>query len=158
MDRADIPHVRSLADAVHKNYPEDEAIFAEKQRLYREGCFSLILDDAVVGYIIAHPWRRGETPAINRLLRELPQNPDTLYWHDIVLAPDVRGRGAVQQGMALVIERAKAEGFSTLSGTAVSGTVKYWEKQGFRLVSDEAHDLPNYGEEARSMVYFLTAG
>ncbi len=155
MHEADIPHVKKLADAVHKNYPEDEAIFAEKFKLYPEGCFSLIQDNALAGYIVSHPWRRGETPEINKLLGVLPQNPDTLYWHDIVIAPAFRGKGAVGKGIALVLAKAKADGFESVSGTAVSGTAKFWQRKGFKILPPKASGLSTYGDEARSMVYFF---
>jgi len=155
MEEADIPRVKSLADAIHTNYPEDEAIFAEKQRLYPEGCFSLISDNELVGYIISHPWRLGETPAINKFLNRLPEKPDTLYWHDIALSPKVRARGAVQEGVSLVLAHARAASFASVSGTAVSGTAIFWKRQGFSFLSETAHDLPSYGKEARLMVLFL---
>ncbi len=157
MEKEDIPHVNLLADVVHKAHPEDDAIFAERHRLYPAGCYSLIADKALAGYLIAHPWRLGHSPALNTLLGALPQKPDTLYLHDIALAPQARGLRLATAAVVLLIERAVTAGFSSLSLTAVNNSVGFWQKQGFLLASKISEGAASYGEEARSMVYPIIA-
>ncbi|WP_338025322.1 hypothetical protein [Bradyrhizobium yuanmingense] len=56
MEPDHLPGVRGIADRVHLNYPEDEAVFSERLELYPEGCFVLErARDGLTGYIISHP-------------------------------------------------------------------------------------------------------
>lgn len=157
MTTTDIPVVKALADSIHKSYPEDEAIFAERLRLYPAGCAVLVAGKRVLGYCVAHPWLYGNTPAVNSLLGSLPLRPDTLYIHDVALAPPARGQNAVRPRINELVEQAKAAGFPNLSLTAVSGSVGFWQKNGFLLMNSESEEkkMSSYGEEARSMVYPL---
>jgi hypothetical protein len=38
MAAADLPAVNALAERIHPSFPEDAAIFAERLRLYPDGC------------------------------------------------------------------------------------------------------------------------
>ncbi len=154
MPEAQIPEVTRLADSIHKSYPEDEATFAEKWRLYPKGCFSLTANGLLSGYMIAFPWLTVQPPKINALLRALPPKPDTFYLHDIAVSPAARGQGAAKIGLGLLIKYAAAQGFGSLSLTAVSGSEGYWQKQGFRFVG-EGETMETYGSEARYMALLL---
>ena len=73
MEAADLAAVERVAAHVHPDYPEDEAVFAERLSLCPEGCLVLArpLGDPC-GYVVAHPWRLGQPPALNSLLGALP--------------------------------------------------------------------------------------
>ena len=157
MEQEDIPHANLLGDVVYQAHPENDAIFAERHRLYPAGCFSLIADKILVGYLIAHPWRLGNPPALNSLLGALPPNPDTLYLHDIALAPQARGLRLATAAVVLLIERAVTAGFSSLSLTSVNNSVGFWQKQGFLLAAKTSKGAASYGKEAQSMVYPVIA-
>jgi len=157
MKTADVPIVTALANAIHTAYPEDEAVFAEKVCLYPDACHSLLINDVLVGYALAHPWLFGQAPALNSLLGALPLHPDTLYLHDVALIPEARGKGAVRTLLQLLIRHAKERGFPSLSLTAVNNSVEYWRGNGFILIGDAAHSqgLASYGKEAYAMALYL---
>src|SRR5437867_488910 len=94
---ADLDAVNGIADQVHVNYPEDAAVFAERQALYGKGCHVLIGSQGVVGYTISHPWHFKKPPELNVLLGGIPEKPTTFYLHDIALLRTARGSGSASK-------------------------------------------------------------
>ena len=153
----DVPRMIAVAEQVHAAYPEDEAVFAERLRLYPAGCRVLAIDGKVVGYIISHPWRLGEPPLLNARLGVLPAKPDTYYLHDIALLSEARGAGAGSVIVSALAEQARTEGLPTLSLVAVHNTVEFWQRLGFAVVEEPAlaAKLASYDRAARFMVRWL---
>lgn len=154
MTPADLSAVMAIAAAVHPDYPEEEAVFAERLALAPEGCRLLVApDDAALGYIVTHPWPRGAVPALNSLLGELPARADNWYIHDLAMLPAARGSGAagvvVEQVAALAADR----NCTTLSLVAVGHSAAFWQRQGFRAADDPAlaRKLASYDDAARYM-------
>lgn len=154
MTPADLPQVARVAERVHPDYPEDLAIFTERQRLYPPGC--LVLEhDGVRGYAFAHPWRFGHPPKLNTKLHRLPDDADTFYLHDIAILPEARGAGAGQAVVPLLRAQAAAARLGSLSLIAVGQSRPFWIKHGFSVhVSDTLRAaLSSYGAEACFMVH-----
>jgi hypothetical protein len=91
MSEDDLASVFSIVDRVHPSYPEDEAVFVERLRLYPEGCLILDIDGDIAAYVISHPWYYGDPPSLNSLLGKLPEDATTYYLHDLVVLPEARG-------------------------------------------------------------------
>ena len=70
---------------VHVGLGERPEVFAEKLRLYPQGCLALALGERVAGYVFSHPWRIGDAPPLDAFLGALPASPDCLYLHDIAI-------------------------------------------------------------------------
>src|SRR5262245_22544678 len=90
----DLSDVSRVADRVHTDYPEDEAVFAERLSLYPAGCFTLQHNERTIGYVISHPWHFKKPPELNALLNAIPARASTYYIHDIALLPEARASGA----------------------------------------------------------------
>lgn len=150
----DLPAVETIAELVHPAFPEDTAIFAERQRLYPDGTRLLELGGAPSGYILSHPWRFGSLPALNALLGAVPDDADTYYLHDLALLPNARGTGAAAQIVGDMLRHARSEGFPSVSLVAVNGSLPFWYKHGFRTVDlpELAAKLGSYETAARYMV------
>lgn len=160
MEAADLAAVQTVAAVVHRDFPEDRAVFAERLQLYPEGAFILEGGGMVGGYAIAHPWTLGSAPALNSRIGTLPQYSDSFYIHDVALLPSARGSGAARAIVTLLSDRARASGFATLSLIAVGGSQSFWAHCGFH---DASNLLPvekraSYGETARYMVQDLRDG
>lgn len=151
---ADVPWMLGIAAKIHAAYPEDEAVFAERLRLYPAGCHVLAVEGWVAGYMLSHPWRLGEPPALNSLLGALPDNPDTYYLHDLALLPAARGAGAGAVIVEALAEQARAEGLATMSLVAVHDSVAFWQRSGFAVVDVPTltTKLQSYDPVARFMV------
>ncbi|WP_264713715.1 GNAT family N-acetyltransferase [Limobrevibacterium gyesilva] len=151
MTQDDLPDVARIADAVHPDHPEDISIFAERLRLHPAGCFVL---DGAAGYLVSHPWRALDPPALNHLLGALPAAPDTYYLHDIALLPRARGTGAAAAIVRAIIGHAAAAGLPGVSLIAVGASAPFWEAQGFIALDNPAMaaKLASYGTGSRYMV------
>ena len=153
MTMLDLPSVEAIAAAVHPQFPEDGAVFAERQRLYPEGTRLLELDGVPSGYIVSHPWRERTPPALNALLGAIPPDADTFYLHDLALLNPARGTGAAAMIVGDILRHARKEGFPAVSLVAVNSSFPFWFKHGFREVDAPeltAH-LRSYEAAARLM-------
>jgi ribosomal protein S18 acetylase RimI-like enzyme len=150
----DLEDVQKIADTVHPDFYEAPEVLAERQQLYRNGCYLLELGDRPAGYVLSHPWRYGTLPPLNAPLGHLPAPADTYYIHDLALLPVTRRVGAASSIVAALTKHAEAEGYPTMSLVAVNGSMPFWERHGFAVA-----DLPElyaklltYDAAARYMV------
>ncbi|WMT87273.1 GNAT family N-acetyltransferase [Pelagibacterium sp. 26DY04] len=149
---SDLPTVSAIAEKVHPDFPEDDAVFADRQAIAPATCFLFEDDDTPAGYLLAHPWRLGQVPALNTVLGEIPAQPDTLYIHDLALLPAARGTGA---GAAIVERLAgAARPLGAMSLVAVNRSTPFWTRMGFFRYDDEAlvAKLASYDSDAQYMV------
>lgn len=134
----DLPAVVSIADAVHGEFTEPQAVYAERLALYPKGCRVFEVDGAVVGLLVTHPWYEGAVPKIGARLGALPEAADIYYFHDIALLPAARGTGAGAAATAFVLAQAKAVGCREVRLVAVNGADSYWAAQGFDYATSDA--------------------
>lgn len=130
MQAADIPVVAKISAKALPDYPEGEFVFAERLRLFPQGCF-VVEGSEILGYAISYPWVHGAPPRLNTALGALPAQPTTYYIHDIALRPAAHGRGLARTLIEKVVATAKAEGFRHLSLVSVNGSAAFWTSQGF---------------------------
>ncbi|WP_246666659.1 GNAT family N-acetyltransferase [Bradyrhizobium guangdongense] len=157
---SDLPAIAAIAAQIHPELPERPEVFAEKQRLYPGGCRVLVAGDAVGGYGLAHPWKLNRIPPLDDFLRDLPDDADCLYVHDVVVLPKFRGRRIAGAYVTDIAALARAADINSLALVSVYGTQSMWERFGFRAVASDAalrDKLAGYGESATYMVCRLTA-
>lgn len=157
MQAADLPAVNALAALIHPAFPEDEAVFAERLRLYPQGCRVLARNEEIAAYVVSHPWLDRSPPALNALLGKLPARPSTYYLHDIALLPEARGSGAAIKVLTSLMEQAHMERLTSLSLISVNGSAGFWQRQGFVEVADgpPPEKLRSYGTDAQFMMRLL---
>lgn len=153
MREDDLDAVHALAKRVHAAYPERPEVARERLRLASGWCRALEGGGAIAGYVLAHPWRLYAPPRLDTLLGGASAAPDTLYLHDIVIAPERRGAGDARAGLAGLFADARAA-FPTASLVSVGGLESYWRKWGFEVREREglAPVLASYDPHARYMV------
>jgi GNAT superfamily N-acetyltransferase len=154
MAAADLPAVMATAAVVHPNYPEGEPVFAERLALHPAGCLVLAGGEGGGGYVLSHPWRLGQVPALDSLLGALPEDADAYYIHDLALLPGSRGGGAASACVDRLAIHARTSGFPRMALVAVGRSVGFWRRQGFREAHDEAlaRKLASYDSAARYMI------
>src|SRR3954454_18624424 len=118
---SDLPAISAIAARIHPDLPERPEVFAEKMRLYPDGCRVFAADDAIAGYGLAHPWKQQQIPPLDRLLERLPDDPDCLYVHDVAVLPDFRG-GVARAYVDIIENLARASGIATLALVSVYAT------------------------------------
>jgi GNAT superfamily N-acetyltransferase len=150
----DLEAVQQIADTVHPDFYEAPEVLAERQRLYRNGCYLLELGDRPAGYVLSHPWRYGSLPALNAPLGALPADADTYYIHDLALLAVTRRVGAASSIVAALTKHAEAEGYPTMTLVAVNGSMPFWERHGFAVadIPELYGKLLTYDDAARYMV------
>lgn len=143
---ADLAEVMRIAAVVHADMPESEAVLAGRLLLFPLGCLM-----TRGGYVISHPSRVGEPPALNELLGTLPADADALHLHDVALLPALRGQGMGGAAVRRVLDTAARLSLPRVTLVAVHGTPPYWARSGFVEVPASA-SLASYGPDARYMV------
>ena len=144
MQPDDLPAVAAVARMIHVDYPEDAAVFAERLHLHPAGCLVLASADAISGYVVSHPWRAGDPPALNTLLGAIPGRPNTYYIHDLALLPDRRGTGKAAELVTRLVAHAASLDLVALSLIAVGGSQPFWQRQGFAIESAPSVNLASY--------------
>lgn len=134
MREGDLAGVHALAKRVHLEYPEAPEV--ARERLALGGAWCSVLDDGttILGYLIAHPWKRFAPPALDTLLGEPAEDPDCLYLRDFVIAPERRGHGDAPLLLAPLFSQA-LESFPTIALVSIAGLDGYWRRWGFSVVS-----------------------
>lgn len=153
MEAGDLASVSAVATEVHPDFPEDDAVFANRLGLYGEGTYVLENGPSILGYAITHPWKGFDVPALNTVLPALLGN-DTYYIHDIALLDAARGSGAASKIVSILAIHAVDAGFGSMSLVAVNGSSGFWHKHGFEIVyrQDLLSKLGTYSHDARFML------
>lgn len=125
----DVKSLVRVADKIHPDLSESLEVFQERLRLFPTGCLGLYESDELHGYVISHPIRRHQPPALNTMIGEIAADADQYYIHDLAIMPKLRGYGYAQACMEEIL--AIARGYSTTSLVSVYGTVPFWTRSGF---------------------------
>lgn len=158
MKTGDLARICQIAAICHPDYPEDDAVLAEKWKLSANTCFVWQQEKGIGGYLLAHPFKFGIIPPLNELLDILPAECDTLYIHDLAILPESRGVGVGIQASQLMVDCARRENFKSLCLVAVNGSVPFWQKNGFSIVEPTKklkEKLLTYSSDACYMTYRL---
>ncbi|KAH8660436.1 hypothetical protein BX600DRAFT_438646 [Xylariales sp. PMI_506] len=147
--------VMRIADEIHPDLPESADVFRERVRLFPEGCLVLVDQPSgdTCGYVVSHPIRCRQPPALDSLLGEIAPNADQYYIHDLAILPRMRGYGHAAGCMARLASVAARYQMTCL--ISIYGTAAFWAHFGFApLGTEEQTDaalskkLLNYGDDA----------
>ena len=151
----DIDDLANVANEIHPGLLESNEVFAERVRLFPEGCLALVKlvqgkSDELCGYAISHPIRHRQPPDLDSFLKEIAPDADQYYIHDLAILPSARGRGLAQDCTKKLL--AVAERFPTSCLVSVYGTSPFWSKYGFCIPeSVDSHlekKLQGYGDDS----------
>jgi len=150
MDFKYLDAVNQLADAAHPTLHESPQVIMDKFTAAPETCFVLLEDETVYGYGIAHPWRVGNVPGLDKDFGRIPSSPDCLHVHDIVVAESSKRQGYATWLIKHYLSLAKTFWFPEVTLVSVYGTDALWSKFGFETI-DEV-DVSEYGPTAKYMI------
>jgi GNAT superfamily N-acetyltransferase len=150
----EVAAVYLIAQRVHLELPERIEVFAERIRLFPEGCRKIVHAGRIAGYGLAHPWMFDAPPSLDAFLGKLPIQPDCLHLHDAVVLPGLRGHGAGSAYIEEMAAVARAHDFARLTLVSVYGTNRLWARCGFTVRHAPAltAKLAVYGPSAHYMV------
>jgi len=152
LEAGDLDELCAIAGIAHPNLPERVEVFAEKLRLFPEGCLKFLLNGRMAGYGLSHPWALNAAPRLDAFLGPLPEAPGCFYIHDVALLPAARGRGAAHAFARHAEALARDRGLRRLALVSVYGTARLWARMGFRPARPAGLDLAGYGPDAEYMV------
>ena len=149
---SNIRNLSQIADNLHPDLPEREQVFAERLKLFPDGCLALVGAEGgeICGYVISHPILRAQPPALDSLLGKIASDADQYYIHDLVIVPELRGHGFTWGCISKILTTV-AKRHRTTSLVSVYGTTSFWGRFGF--VPEEVGEamkkkLLEYGDDA----------
>ena len=152
LSTSDIASLVQVADKIHPDLPESDEVFAERARLFPQGCQGLF-DEAgeLCGYIISHPILYREPPALDRLLGQIAPDANQYYVHDLAILPGFRGSGLAHECLTKILGTV-AKQYATISLVSVYGTAEFWGRYGFKApetIDDKLREkILGYGDDA----------
>lgn len=152
MTPQDIDAAFNVAAVAHTSLPERREIFAERLRLFPDGCLVLETDGQVAGYALSHPIKRFQPPALDSWLGAIAPDADDYYIHDVAILPAARG-GQARPVVRHLLEI--AGDYESASLVSVYGTAGFWGRFGFEpAAQDMGQKLEPYGDSAVYMLRF----
>ncbi len=154
---ADITAVVALQDSCYSDaLYESPVLLQQRLSVAADSCW--LAENAngqLLAYLFCYPSINGQiTPLASAFT--LNAMPELLYLHDMAVNPAARGLGLASRLLATAQQYALSQGLTKLALVAVQGSVPYWQRQGFRVVTkltgSAEHALNSYqGEQARYM-------
>ncbi|KAK8117222.1 uncharacterized protein PG998_005503 [Apiospora kogelbergensis] len=152
----DIKAVVRISDVIHSALPEGEHVFAERLKLFPEGCLALAKERTLrLRHLTSHPPR--QPPALDAVLGGgmLPPDAGQYYIHDFCVLPEFRGQGLAEQGIRRLLSAVDSDTERFPDGAclvSVYDTVSFWARYGFAppaiIEPALAAKVRGYGEDA----------
>lgn len=155
MAEADLDAVLAVQAAC---YPPamQEAAHVVRARLNASPDTVLVARDAhgVCAYLFAYPSRLGKVTPLSGDF-SVPETPDTLYLHDLAVAPRAAGRGVARRLVDAMLARAGGLRHSAL--VSVQDSRRFWESLGYAAAAGDPAALATYPDDALYMTKRLSA-
>jgi ribosomal protein S18 acetylase RimI-like enzyme len=103
--------------------------------------------DGVCAYLFAYPSQLGKVTPLGGAFT-LPPAPDTLYLHDLAVAPRAAGRGLARRLVAAMLEHAAVRGLPHAVLVSVQDSRRFWERAGFACAPGDAAGIATYPPDA----------
>jgi predicted N-acetyltransferase YhbS len=110
--------------------------------------------DGVCAYLFAYPSRLGKVTSLGGEF-SVPQTPDTLYLHDLAVAPRAAGQGIARRLVDAMLARAGGLRHSAL--VSVQDSRRFWESLGYLRADGDVAALATYPADAVYMTKRLSA-
>lgn len=115
--------------------------------------------EGICGYLFAYPSRLGKVTPLGAEFDAAPDG-DTLYLHDLAIAPRAHGRGLARRLVSHLLAQARAQGLASSALVSVQDTAGFWTALGYEAsettCSMARAALASYPGVARYMVRVLT--
>jgi predicted N-acetyltransferase YhbS len=153
---ADLPQVQRIErDSYGAELRESEAALLAKMALFRAGALGCFDGPELCGYAFALPWRADGLIEVGQVVDALPDHPDVMYVHDMVVAPAHRRKGVASHLFGEIVRLAETFHLPRFALVAVQGSESFWQRLGFEEV-DAFEYVP--GVAATKMAMTRTSG
>jgi len=96
-------------------------------------CLVAVDADGVCAYLFAYPSMQGVVTPLGAAFEPAPV-PDTLYLHDLAVAPRAHGHGLARRLVAQLQAQAREQGIAASSLVSVQDTAGFWASLGYREI------------------------
>lgn len=151
----DLPAIMGIQARCYRAIvPESEISMGAKLAASPATCFVAESRGAIQAYLLALPWDFASPPCLDAPDCHLPAAPDTLYLHDLAVAPEARGSGAAGALLGAFLGALDTLRLPRASLIAIQDSAPWWARHGFAPVAMDtqlAQRLAGYGDDARYM-------
>ncbi|KAB2963364.1 GNAT family N-acetyltransferase [Zoogloea sp.] len=140
--------------------PETQASMGAKLAASPGTCFVAEHQGKIHAYLLALPWHFASPPGLDAPECRLPATPDTLYLHDLAVAPEARGSRTAGALVHAFLGALAALRLPRASLIAIQSSSTWWARHGFEPVAvdaDLAARLASYGQDACYMALSAAA-
>ena len=97
----------------------------------------------ILAYLFAYPSRLGKVTPLGGAFA-VPPGADTLYLHDLAVAPDAAGQGLARRLVAHLLHAAAQRGWAHSALVSVQDSRRFWESLGYACAAGEREALATY--------------
>ncbi|MFC0252165.1 GNAT family N-acetyltransferase [Massilia consociata] len=132
MRRADLEAILGLQAACYPPAMQEPAKVV-RARMQAAGDTCAVAEDeaGLCAYLFAYPSRPGAVTPLGARFEVAP-DADTLYLHDLAVAPRAHGRGLARALVGHLLELARTRGMSSSALVSVQDTAGFWQALGYR--------------------------
>lgn len=140
------------------DFMESAALYAERLASPVQCSLVVVQGREVLAYLAAYRSVLGKvTPLHGGFAGESPA--DTLYLHDMAVAPARAGEGLASALLQAMLQQAQAEGLRYSALVSVMGSQPYWQRKGYAPLMPVSMQhqaaLQSYGDDAQYMAQAL---
>jgi GNAT superfamily N-acetyltransferase len=115
---------------------EDAAVVQARMSAAAGTCILAQDSEGVCAYLFAYPGRMGKVTPLGADFEPVP-NADTVYLHDLSVAPRAHGRGVARRLVAHLLAQARECGWGWSALVSVQDTAAFWRALGYAASSLE---------------------
>jgi ribosomal protein S18 acetylase RimI-like enzyme len=134
MATTDIDAVLAIqAEAYSDDVLEGASVIAARLATAPDTAWVAQSEQGVQAYLVTYPSRLGSMTPLGENF-QCATHPDCLYLHDLAVAPAANGAGMGQALIHEAIRYAEGQGYPFSALISVQNSVRFWQRQGFRVV------------------------
>lgn len=139
----DLPLIEEIAKPIY--FPElweSSECFAQKLKMFPNGCLLAHKGSEVIGYCFSHPWLKDDIVPLDSIV-EIPKATDCYYIHDLAVDVKHQGSGIGRLLFTKILESSKE--YNLIRLVSVLDSHVFWMKLGFKIVETIQYTPEVYG-------------
>ncbi|MBU2711219.1 GNAT family N-acetyltransferase [Zooshikella harenae] len=145
-------HIEAIqAQSYYEIKPEALSVLQSKCRVSPQTCKVCIRREAVMGYLLAHPWLHLVPPKLHEEIKCIEEACSRIYLHDLAVAQQARHEGVARRLMEDFLATASEYNYQEIILVSVQQSEVFWSKYGFKKV-DHVDICHSYGPNRQLMI------